>query len=153
MREGIHPKWYPEAQITCASCGTVWSMGSTTPQIRVDICAVCHPFYTGEQRIVDTEGMVDKFLNRLQQRDRRIADQRAKVEAKQNADIPLDALDLGKRYIKILNEAGIELVSDLIRKLDEEGGEESILSLPGIGVKVLADAKRRISEMGYQVKK
>lgn len=152
MRAGIHPKWYPEAKVTCASCGTVWTLGSTSPELRVDICSVCHPFYTGEQRIVDTEGMVDKFLNRLQQRDKRIAEQRAKEDAKVNADIPLDDLELGKRYIKIMNDAGINQVSDLIRVLDEQG-DDAILSLPGIGVKVLADAKRRISEMGYVVKK
>lgn len=148
MKEGLHPEWYPEAQITCAACGTVWTIGSTRPTIRVDICSVCHPFYTGEQRIVDTEGRVDKFMKRLEQRDTRMAEQQAKEEAKTNAEVPLDELELGKRYIKILNEADINLVSDLIARLENDG-DDAILELPGIGVKVLADAKRKMSELGY----
>jgi large subunit ribosomal protein L31 len=150
MRDGIHPKWYPEAKIICAACGTEWTVGSTIPTLRVDICSNCHPFYTGEQRIVDTEGQVDRFLKRLQVRDKREAERRAKEDAKVNADLPLEELGLGARYIRILNEAGINLISDLIKKLDEEG-DDAILALPGIGVKVLTDAKRRINEMGFKV--
>lgn len=151
MRANIHPKWYPDAKITCAACGTVWQIPGTQPAIRVDICANCHPFYTGEQKIVDTEGMVDKFLSRLQARDQRAAERRAKEEAKQTADLPLENLELGKRYEKILVEAGITSISQLIAKLQSPGGEEEVLALPGIGVKVLADAKRKISEMGYKI--
>lgn len=150
MRKDIHPKWHTEAVITCTSCGTEWKTGAAVPALRVDICSNCHPFYTGEQRIVDTEGQVDRFLNRLRVRDERAAKQKAKEQAIANADIPLDELDLGKRYVTILNEAGINLVSDLIRKLENEG-DDAILALPGIGVKVLADAKRRIAERGYQL--
>jgi large subunit ribosomal protein L31 len=150
MREGIHPKWHPEAKVVCAACGTEWIVGSTAATLRVDICANCHPFYTGEQRIVDTEGQVDRFLKRLQVRDSRESDRRAKEDAKLNADIPLEELALGARYIKILNEAGINLVSDLISKLETEG-DDAILGLPGIGVKVLADAKRKISELGFKI--
>ncbi|HLA44152.1 MAG TPA: 50S ribosomal protein L31 [Aggregatilineales bacterium] len=152
MKEAIHPTWYPEARIVCASCGTEWTMGSTVANLRVDICSNCHPFYTGEQRIVDTEGQVDRFMKRLQVRDLRQAEQVAREEAKVNADVPLEELELGTRYVNILNEAGIALVSDLIAKLENEG-DDAILGLPGIGVKVLADAKRRISELGYQLKK
>lgn len=148
MKEGIHPKYFPNAVIVCAACGTEWTIGSTLERQRVDICANCHPFYTGEQRIVDTEGQVDRFLKRLQVRDRREAELKAKVDAKQNADIPLDDLEIGKRYVKIFNDAGLYQVSDLINKLATEG-DDAILSLPGIGLKVLADAKRRISELGY----
>lgn len=151
MKANIHPKWYTDAKITCASCGTVWNIPGTQQAIRVDICSNCHPFYTGEQKIVDTEGMVDKFLSRLQARDQRAAERRAKEDAKQNADLPLESLELGKRYEKILVEAGITSVSQFIAKLQAPGGEEEILALPGIGVKVLADAKRKISEMGYKI--
>jgi large subunit ribosomal protein L31 len=134
------------------ACGTVWHMPGPVKEQRVDICSNCHPFYTGEQRIVDTEGQVDRFMKRLRVRDEHEADQRAKEDARVNADLPLEELELSKRYITILNEAGIHLISDLIRKLETEG-DESILALPGIGVKVLADAKRRISERGYALSK
>lgn len=62
MKEGIHPK-YHEVTATCV-CGSKVEMGSTKPQIRVEICSNCHPFYTGQQKIVDTEGRVDRFVKR-----------------------------------------------------------------------------------------
>ena len=150
MKTEIHPRWYSEAKYTCLSCGTEWITGSTVEAVRVDICANCHPFYTGEQKIVDTEGQVERFMNRLRVREQHEEAVAAKEAAKVNADLPLEELDLGKRYITILNDAGINLISDLIKKLDTEG-DEAVLSLPGIGVKVLAEAKRRIAERGYQV--
>jgi large subunit ribosomal protein L31 len=66
MKPGIHPKWYPEAQVTCA-CGNTWKVGATIEAIRTDVCSKCHPFFTGEQRIVDTEGQVERFVRRLEQ--------------------------------------------------------------------------------------
>ncbi len=65
MKTGIHPD-YVEATITCVSCGTEWETRSTKPQIRVELCSNCHPFYTGQQRIVDTAGQVERFMNRLE---------------------------------------------------------------------------------------
>lgn len=66
MKQGIHPK-YGEATVTC-SCGNQFQTASTKPAMRIDICSQCHPFFTGEQRIVDTAGRVDKFLKRMQKR-------------------------------------------------------------------------------------
>lgn len=66
MKEGIHPEYYPEAVVRCA-CGNTWTTGSTVPEVRTDICSACHPFFTGEQRIVDSEGRVDRFYRRLRQ--------------------------------------------------------------------------------------
>ena len=67
MKEKLHPAWFPEARVTCA-CGNTWVTGASQAEIRTDICSACHPFYTGEQRIVDTEGQVDRFMKRLQVR-------------------------------------------------------------------------------------
>jgi large subunit ribosomal protein L31 len=64
MKQGIHPR-YQEATITCA-CGNTWQTRSTKPNLRVDLCNKCHPFYTGEQRIVDTAGQVERFMRRLE---------------------------------------------------------------------------------------
>jgi large subunit ribosomal protein L31 len=66
MKEGIHPTYYPEAVVRCA-CGNTWTTGSTVPEVRTDVCSACHPFFTGEQRIVDSEGRVDRFYRRLRQ--------------------------------------------------------------------------------------
>src|SRR5437016_4198777 len=62
MRDGIHPQ-YVAASVTCA-CGNTFETRSTKPSIRVEICSNCHPFYTGKQKIVDTEGRVEKFLQK-----------------------------------------------------------------------------------------
>jgi large subunit ribosomal protein L31 len=66
MKDEIHPQYYPEAVVRCA-CGNTWTTGSTVPEIRTDVCSACHPFFTGEQRIVDSEGRVDRFYRRLEQ--------------------------------------------------------------------------------------
>jgi large subunit ribosomal protein L31 len=68
MKEGIHPKWFPDAQVIC-SCGETYTMGATQEVIRTDVCSACHPFFTGEQRIVDTEGQVERFMRRLERRE------------------------------------------------------------------------------------
>ena len=64
MKKGIHPKFFPEAKVVCA-CGNTFTTGSTKESIHVDVCSKCNPFYTGEQRFLDTEGRVEKF-RRLQ---------------------------------------------------------------------------------------
>jgi len=63
MREGIHPD-YKKTTITCA-CGAVYETGSTKENVRVEICAKCHPFYTGKQKLVDTGGRVEKFKKKF----------------------------------------------------------------------------------------
>lgn len=65
MKKGIHPQYYPQAKVICA-CGNTWITGATQPVIHTDVCSACHPFFTGEQRIVDTEGHVERFLRRLE---------------------------------------------------------------------------------------
>ncbi len=62
MKAEIHPE-YGESVITCA-CGNSWTTRSTKPEIHLDVCSSCHPFFTGEQRIVDTAGRVERFRRR-----------------------------------------------------------------------------------------
>ncbi len=64
MKPTIHPN-YVESTVTC-SCGNVFTTRSTRPTLRTDLCSVCHPFYTGEQRIVDTAGQVERFTRRME---------------------------------------------------------------------------------------
>src|SRR5689334_788827 len=64
MKPGIHPN-YIESTVICA-CGNTFTTRSTKPQLRTDLCSVCHPFYTGEQRIVDTAGQVERFMRRME---------------------------------------------------------------------------------------
>jgi large subunit ribosomal protein L31 len=65
MKSGIHPNYIP-ITITCG-CGNAWQTRSTKENLHVDVCSACHPFFTGEQRLVDTAGQVERFQRRLQQ--------------------------------------------------------------------------------------
>ena len=79
MKKGIHPTYYPEAQVTCA-CGNSWTTGSTLEEIRTDVCSQCHPFFTGkQQRILDAAGQVERFNRRVEhaQQMQQAADERA----------------------------------------------------------------------------
>jgi large subunit ribosomal protein L31 len=68
MKDKIHPKYYPEAKVTC-SCGNTFTTGSTRETLRVELCSKCHPFFTGEQKIVDTAGRVERFKRRYKIKD------------------------------------------------------------------------------------
>jgi large subunit ribosomal protein L31 len=69
MKAGIHPD-YKEATVTCG-CGNSWTTRSTKERLHVDVCSACHPYFTGEQRLVDTAGQVERFQRRLQQAKKR----------------------------------------------------------------------------------
>ncbi len=63
MKENIHPTYYTDAKVICA-CGHTFTVGSTKPELHIEICSNCHPFYTGKQKLVDTAGRVEKFQKR-----------------------------------------------------------------------------------------
>lgn len=63
MRKDIHPAYYKNAKITC-SCGKQWIVGSTRPEMRIELCSNCHPFYTGKKKLVDTARKVERFKAR-----------------------------------------------------------------------------------------
>ena len=60
MKQELHPNFFPEASVTCV-CGNTFKTGSTSKELRVDICSACHPFFTGKQKLMDTEGRIDRF--------------------------------------------------------------------------------------------
>ncbi len=64
MKPSIHPTYYHDARVVCA-CGNTFTTGSTQQEMHIDVCGKCHPFYTGQQRIVDTAGQVERFRRRL----------------------------------------------------------------------------------------
>ena len=146
MKKDIHPKYYPEARVTCA-CGNTWTVGSTVAEIRVDICSNCHPFYTGEQRIVDTEGQVDRFYKRLEARQKYVADQEAAETARISPERPINEFKLGKRAVDALAKSGIGNVGQFLAKLAE--GEDVVLAIDGFGRKSLADLKKGLRREGY----
>jgi large subunit ribosomal protein L31 len=63
MKKEIHPEYHKDAKITCA-CGTSFDIGSTKEKTEVEICSQCHPFYTGQEKVIDTAGRVEKFKAR-----------------------------------------------------------------------------------------
>jgi large subunit ribosomal protein L31 len=63
MKEKIHPKYNQDAQVVC-SCGNTFTIGSTKKQLRVELCSKCHPFFTGERKMIDTAGRVERFKQR-----------------------------------------------------------------------------------------
>lgn len=91
MKQGIHPNWNNDAKVVCA-CGATFSTGSTLDSIRVDICSVCHPFFTGQQKLVDTLGQVDKFKKMTEKAAVRGEERKKIIEARaqKKADIKTD---------------------------------------------------------------
>src|SRR4051794_24939729 len=90
MKTGIHPK-YVLATVTCA-CGNSWQTMSTQENLRTDLCSKCHPYFTGEQRIVDTAGQVERFMrrmgNRSEQANRAAAAANWKPGSRNKANVP-----------------------------------------------------------------
>ena len=62
MKEGIHPK-YAQVDVRCA-CGNMFKTRSTKPELHLEICSACHPFFTGRQKLIDTEGRVERFTKK-----------------------------------------------------------------------------------------
>jgi large subunit ribosomal protein L31 len=150
MKEDIHPTWYPEAKVRCA-CGNSWTVGATVQEIRTDVCSQCHPFFTGEQRIVDTEGQVDRFMRRLRAREEALAEAEERRKKRTSPAMPIADLELDTRLENILAEEGIEKVADVLALLDEEGDEKLIDSIRGLGLKRLADLKKSLRAKGFEL--
>lgn len=148
MKQGIHPTYYTDAQVICA-CGNTWTTGSTQKVIHTDVCSNCHPFYTGEQRIVDTEGQVDRFYKKLQARQQYVNDKVARETARTSPERPVTELELSTRTTDALAKAGITKVGQVMEKLSE--GEGSLLAIDGFGRKALADVKKRLRQLGYDL--
>src|SRR5262245_13241466 len=132
MKADIHPTYYPNAKVTCASCGNTWTTGSTKKELRVDICSNCHPFFTGEaSRILDIEGQVDRFYKKLSVRQSYVEQQKAKEELKGSPERPITDLGLTARAVDALSKAGITNVGQFLEKLGE--GNEAVLAISGFG--------------------
>jgi large subunit ribosomal protein L31 len=148
MKEDIHPTYYPEAKVICA-CGNTWTTGSTQEVIHTDMCSKCHPFYTGEQRIVDTEGQVDRFYRKLQAREQYLEEQKAREAERTSPDRPIAELELSTRAVDALAKAEITRVGEALELLSQ--GEQALLDIDGFGRKSLADLKKRLRQFGYQI--
>jgi large subunit ribosomal protein L31 len=129
MKQGIHPTYYENAQVVCA-CGNTWTTGSTRKQIRTDLCSNCHPFFTGEQRIVDTAGQVDRFMRRLQRAEERAAQtavQQAAEEAARKASAQARARgESAKKAKQIAEKAASEVLAEATKGEIETAGAGAV---------------------------
>ena len=149
MKKGIHPTYYPDAQVICA-CGNTWTTGSTKKVIRTEVCSKCHPFFTGQQqRLVDREGQVDRFYRKLQARQSYVDQQKSREEAKTSPTRPVGELGLGTRAADALTKAGITTVGQALERLGQ--GESSMLEIEGFGRKALIDLKKSLRNLGYEL--
>ena len=148
MKQGIHPTYYQNAQVICA-CGNTWTTGSTSKMLRTDVCSKCHPFFTGEQRIVDSEGQVDRFYKKLQARQQYVSEKEARESARTSPERPVVELELGTKATDALAKAGITKVGQIMEMLLE--GEAGLLAVDGFGRKSLADLKKRLRQFGYDL--
>jgi len=85
MKPGIHPEWFPTAKVSCA-CGHKFTVGATVAELHTEVCSNCHPFFTGEQRIVDTAGQVERFMRRLEAGVEQRETERTRREDKREAE-------------------------------------------------------------------
>lgn len=86
MKVNIHPRWFKKAKISCA-CGNVFYVGSTKSQIDVDVCSLCHPFYTGQMKYLDTAGRVESFNIKMSQASKKLISKSEKRKLKQDKRI------------------------------------------------------------------
>lgn len=148
MRANIHPTYYEDALVICA-CGNTWTTGSTHKEIHTDVCSKCHPFFTGEQRIVDAEGQVDRFYRKLQARQEFLDDKETRASARVSPTRPIEELELGTRATEALSKAGITNVGQALDKMAM--GEAALLGIDGFGRKSLADLKKKLRMFGYEL--
>jgi large subunit ribosomal protein L31 len=102
MKKDLHPKYYPEAKVTCA-CGNTFTTGSTQPELKVEVCYKCHPFYTGKERLIDTAGQLEKFEKKrekakvqIEAKEKKEKEQKAKEKERETRPRTLREL-LGKK--------------------------------------------------------
>lgn len=99
MKSGIHPTYYHDTTVTC-SCGNTFVTGSTVKEINVEICSACHPFFTGEMKLVDTQGRVERF----EAARKRAEEMNKKAKTKAKADQDPDGDDQPKTLREMMQE-------------------------------------------------
>ncbi len=127
MKTEIHPDYHSDAQITCA-CGNTWTTGSTLESITVALCSACHPFYTGEQRIVDTEGRVERLMRRFNLGSAEEAAKLAEETAERSAEASADAAAEAEREAARAAAQASMLAGDAAPSADDADGKPEAAS-------------------------
>jgi large subunit ribosomal protein L31 len=145
MKKDLHPKWYPDAKVMHEG-EVIMLVGSTKPEISVDIWSGNHPFYTGQQRLVDTEGQVERFMKRLQRREEIRDDVDEQIESQSMAALPIDDIPLTTRAMNSLKSDNLETIGDVLERLEK--GDDALLAIHGVGQKALIDIKKYMRAQG-----
>jgi large subunit ribosomal protein L31 len=146
MKKEIHPEWYPEATVICNG-EEIMTVGATKPVLHVEIWSGNHPFYTGQQRLVDTEGQVERFIKRLQRREEIKSDAEEQTDLLSPLSLEIDDINLNTRAKNALKSDGVETVGHILDRL-EQGGEDALLSITGVGQKALIDIRKYLRTQG-----
>jgi large subunit ribosomal protein L31 len=139
MKDDIHPEWYPDAEVVVDG-EVVMRVGATKPRLNVEIWSGTHPFYTGQQRLLDTEGQVERFLRRLQRREDLISTEESDEEADSPLVLSIDEIGLPTRAATALRDAGLTTVGDVFERYQQ--GEDALLAIMGVGQRALIDIKK-----------
>lgn len=145
MKEEIHPTWYPDAKVICNG-EVILTVGSTKPELSVEIWSGNHPFYTGQQRLVDTEGQVERFMKRLQRREEIITDAETEADSQSPLGFPVGEIKLNTRALNALKNDGVETIGHVLERL--ERGDDALLAITGVGQKALIDIKKHLRASG-----
>ncbi|MCA9374829.1 50S ribosomal protein L31 [Candidatus Dojkabacteria bacterium] len=113
MKKGIHPKYSNNVKVTC-SCGNVFYIGSTSDgDIVTELCSKCHPFFTGAQKLVDSQGMIDKYLKQVEKKK-----STSSFRSKREKEMARRAKQLAAKSNKTPQTKGLTL-KDMIKQLDK----------------------------------
>ncbi len=145
MKESIHPKWYPNAKVIVEG-EVVMTVGSTRPEISVEVWSGTHPFYTGTQRLMDTEGQVDRFMRRLQKREEIQVQTDTVKQARMPENFAVEEIELGTRVNNALRASNVTTVGDILTLLKQ--GDDAVLALQGVGQTALIKIKRYMRDEG-----
>jgi len=145
MKESIHPKWYPNAKVIVEG-EVVMTVGSTKPELSIEVWSGTHPFYTGTQRLMDTEGQVDRFMRRLQKREEIQVQTDTVKQARMPENFAIEEIELGTRVNNALRAANVTTVGDILSLLKQ--GDDAVLALQGVGQTALIKIKRYMRDEG-----
>jgi large subunit ribosomal protein L31 len=120
------------------------TVGTTKPEISVEVWSGTHPFYTGTQRLMDTEGQVDRFMRRLQKREEIQVQTETVKQARMPENYRIEEMELGTRVNNALIQGGLTTVGDVLKVLSQ--GDDALLALQGVGQTALIKIKRYLRD-------
>ncbi len=145
MKKEIHPEWYPEAKVYHDG-ELIMVVGSTKPELSVEIWSGNHPFYTGQQRLVDTEGQVERFMKRLQRREEIKTEVEEQTDSQSPLALGIEEININTRAMNAIKAEGLETVGDVFERLNQ--GDDALLAITGVGQKALIDIKKYLRANG-----